>query len=199
MKALSTRNDDPLHASRPFDTDRDGFVMGEGAGVLVFEELEHARRRGARIFAEVKGFGSTCDAYHITAPDPDGSGPAKAMIQAVKKAGWKLDQVDLINAHGHIDKPQRHDGIGCDKSGFWRECRENPCTFNQVNDRPHPWCRRSSRDHCRYPGHLRKYRPPHGHLCQPGSGMPCECCCRRETGYQRGLKASGKQFWIRRP
>ncbi len=100
MKALSTRNDDPLHASRPFDTDRDGFVMGEGAGVLVFEELEHARRRGARIFAEVKGFGSTCDAYHITAPDPDGSGPAKAMIQAVKKAGWKLDQVDLINAHG---------------------------------------------------------------------------------------------------
>ena len=100
MKALSTRNEDPLHASRPFDIDRDGFVMGEGAGVLVFEELEHARRRGARIFAEVKGFGSTCDAYHITAPDPQGEGPAKAMIQAVKKAGWRFDKVDLINAHG---------------------------------------------------------------------------------------------------
>jgi len=100
MKALSTRNDDPLHASRPFDVDRDGFVMGEGAGVLVFEELEHAKRRGARIFAEVKGFGSTCDAYHITAPDPEGNGPAKAMLQAVNKAGWELDEVDLINAHG---------------------------------------------------------------------------------------------------
>jgi 3-oxoacyl-[acyl-carrier-protein] synthase II len=100
MKALSTRNEDPLHASRPFDIDRDGFVMGEGAGVLVFEELEHARKRGARIFAEVKGFGSTCDAYHITAPDPQGEGPAKAMVQAVKKAGWGIDEVDLINAHG---------------------------------------------------------------------------------------------------
>lgn len=100
MKALSTRNDDPSHASRPFDLDRDGFVMGEGAGVLVFEELEHARRRGARIFAEVKGFGSTCDAYHITAPDPDGSGPAKAMLLAVKRAGWEPAEVDLINGHG---------------------------------------------------------------------------------------------------
>ncbi|MDT8283958.1 MAG: beta-ketoacyl-ACP synthase II [Thermovirgaceae bacterium] len=100
MKALSTRNEDPSHASRPFDVDRDGFVMGEGAGVLVFEELEHARRRGAKIFGEVRGFGSTCDAYHITAPDPDGSGAAKAMLQAVKKAGWSLCDVDLINAHG---------------------------------------------------------------------------------------------------
>jgi len=100
MKALSTRNEDPLHASRPFDIDRDGFVMGEGAGVLVFEELEHAKKRGARIFAEVKAFGSTCDAYHITAPDPQGEGPAKAMVQAVKKAGWRFDEVDLINAHG---------------------------------------------------------------------------------------------------
>ncbi len=100
MKALSTRNDDPPHASRPFDIHRDGFVMGEGAGVLVFEELEHAKRRGARIYGEVKGFGSNCDAYHITAPDPEALTPAKAMIQAVKKAGWRTKDVQLINAHG---------------------------------------------------------------------------------------------------
>lgn len=100
MKALSTRNDDPSHASRPFDIHRDGFVMGEGAGVLVFEELEHAKNRGAKIYGEVKGFGSNCDAYHITAPDPEALTPAKAMLQAVEKAGWRKEDVQLINAHG---------------------------------------------------------------------------------------------------
>lgn len=100
MKALSTRNDDPAHASRPFDVDRDGFVLGEGAGVLVFEELDHALRRKATIYAEVKGYGSTCDAYHITAPDPEGDGASRAMAQAVEKAGWQLSDVELINAHG---------------------------------------------------------------------------------------------------
>lgn len=100
MKALSGRNDDPATASRPFDRDRDGFVIGEGAGILMFEELEHAKKRGAHIYAEVMGYGSTCDAYHITAPDPDGDGAYRAMSQALKKAGWKPEEVDLINAHG---------------------------------------------------------------------------------------------------
>jgi len=100
MKALSTRNDDPARASRPFDIDRDGFVMGEGAGILIFEELEHALKRGAKIYAEVKGFGSNCDAYHITAPDPEAIPPARAMSQAVEMAGWKKEEVELINAHG---------------------------------------------------------------------------------------------------
>jgi 3-oxoacyl-[acyl-carrier-protein] synthase II len=100
LKALSTRNGEPERASRPFDADRDGFVMGEGAGILLFEEREHALRRGAKIYAEVVGYGMTCDAYHITAPDPEGDGPARAMRMALRKAGWTPESVDLINAHG---------------------------------------------------------------------------------------------------
>jgi len=100
MKALSTRNDAPELASRPFDRGRDGFVMGEGAGILIFEELELARKRGARIYAEVKGYGSTDDAYHITAPKEDGDGPARAFGLALRMARVDPDSVDYVNAHG---------------------------------------------------------------------------------------------------
>jgi 3-oxoacyl-[acyl-carrier-protein] synthase II len=99
-RALSRRNDDPGAASRPFDAERDGFVMGEGAGILIFEELEHAKARGARIYAEVKGFGSTDDAFHITAPKDDGDGPRRAFKLAMKMGGVDPDTVDYINAHG---------------------------------------------------------------------------------------------------
>lgn len=100
MKALSTRNDDPERASRPFDRDRDGFVMSEGCGLVVLEELEHARRRGARILAELAGIGLTGDAYHITSPAPGGEGAANAMRMALASAGIEPEDVDYINAHG---------------------------------------------------------------------------------------------------
>jgi 3-oxoacyl-[acyl-carrier-protein] synthase II len=98
MRALSTRNDDPATASRPWDRDRDGFVLGEGAGVVVLEELEHAKARGARIYAELAGFGMSADAGHMTAPNMDG--PRRAMVNAMRNAGVNADQIDYLNAHG---------------------------------------------------------------------------------------------------
>jgi 3-oxoacyl-[acyl-carrier-protein] synthase II len=100
MRALSTRNDEPERASRPFDRDRDGFVMGEGAGIVVVEELEHAKKRGAPILAELTGYGLTADAYHMTSPPPGGTGAVKAMQHTLKRARLPLEKVDYINAHG---------------------------------------------------------------------------------------------------
>lgn len=99
-RALSTRNDDPISASRPWDKDRDGFVLGDGAGVIVLEEFEHAKARGAKIYAQVSGYGMSGDAYHITLPSKGGEGAARCMQNAMKNSGINIDEINYINAHG---------------------------------------------------------------------------------------------------
>ncbi len=118
MHAMSRRNDDPEHASRPFDAERDGFVMGEGAGILILEDIEHAQARGARIYAELAGYGATADAHHITDPAPQGRGLVRAMRRALQKGGIAPEEVDYINAHGTSTPPNDRSETGGIKALF---------------------------------------------------------------------------------
>ena len=126
MRALSVRNDEPEKASRPFDAMRDGFVMGEGAGVVVLEELSWAERRGARIYAEVKGYGMTGDAYHMTTPSPEGEGASRCIKIALNDAGLSTGEVDYINAHGTSTKFNDENETAAIKSVFGKRAYEMP-------------------------------------------------------------------------
>ena len=153
IRVLSTRNDDPATASRPFDSGRDGFVIAEGATVLVLESLDHARARGARIYAEIAGYGTTSDAYHMTAPHPDGTHAARAMSAAHASAGLTPTRIDYINAHGSIDRAQRLRPSAARSGSRWAtmpsrspSAERKDCT-GTPSARPARWKPRSARWH----------------------------------------------------
>ncbi len=159
MRAMSTRNDDPQHASRPFDKDRDGFVMGEGAGVIVLEELEHAKKRGAQIYCEIAGYGNTADAHHLTAPSPGGEGAARCMKMALRSGGLNLTDVNYINAHGTATPTGRHLRNAGHQIGIWRSRAQARRQFHQRRDRPHAWSRRRGGNGRLRDGHQKQHRP----------------------------------------
>ena len=161
MKALSTRNNEPERASRPFDRDRDGFVMSEGAGIVVIEELEHARARGAKIYCEITGYGVSADAYHMTAPPPDGEGAARAMKLALDHARISPEQVDYINAHATSTEIGDLCETRAIKQIFGEYARQGFDQCNEIDDRPLVRRRRWNRDGRLRTGHPRLCNSAH--------------------------------------
>ena len=145
MRAMSTRNDDPARASRPFDRERDGFVLGEGAGIMVLEEYEHAKARGAQIYCELLGYGQSADAYDLVAPDPDGSGVRLAFARAFESAHIKPEDVDYINAHGTstpVGDPAESKAI---ETTFGEHAYRHRRQLDEVHARPRAGCGRRNR------------------------------------------------------
>lgn len=176
MRAMSTNNDDPQGAMRPFDKTRDGFVMGEGAGILVLETLENAQNRGAHIYGEIIGYGSTSDAFHMTAPAENGEGAAMAMRLAIEEAGLEPAQIDYINAHGTSTPVKRQAGNPGHQNRIRGRRKESGRQFDQVDDRAFAGCGRRGRGDCHAACHGRGKDPAHAELPGTRSGMRSVLC-----------------------
>ena len=159
MKALSTRNDEPQKASRPFDRDRDGFVVGEGSGILIIESLDHALERGASIYAEITGFGMSGDGYHMTSPPPDGSGAVRCMQAALADAGFDYGQIDYINAHGTSTELNDLYETRAIKTVFKEHAHSTGGKFDQIDDRSFARGSRWRRDRFHGPDRSSRHDP----------------------------------------
>ena len=186
MRALSTRNDDPEAASRPFDVERDGFVIGEGSGVVVLEELAHAQARGAEPLAELVGYGATADASHITLPAPGGIGAVRAARRAIEKAGVSADEIDHVNAHATSTPEGDKAELQAIKTILGGRARVGACHRQQVDDRPHARRRRRDRGDLDDHDHARLVHPTDA---QPSPGRPG----RRGDDARHGLRARARR------
>ncbi len=199
MRALSTRNDDPAGASRPFDEGRDGFVIAEGAAVLVLEELGHARARGARILAELCGYGATADANHITLPAPGGAGGVRAALRALEKAGIDPSEIDHVSAHATSTPEGDPAELAAFKTIFGDARRQGFDHRDQELDRPHPWCGRWYRRGSHDQRDARGLRATH-----PQPGRPIARCSRSRLHATDGPESrhphrGGQRVRLRRP
>ena len=169
--SLSTRNDDPAHASRPFDRDRDGFVVGEGAGGLVLERLDFALERGATPLAEIVGYGNSADAFHVSAPEPEGRGAARSMTRAMNKAGIGPEDIDYINAHGTSTPLNDRSETLAIKRALGERRLPDPGQLDEVDDRPHARRGRGGGGRGLREGHPQWHRPAHDQLREPRSRL----------------------------